>query len=77
MDSKKLEELSEKYKKQLQNLDTQGLKMLADDHTRALEYAKNGIEMVEPENLTDEYVETVANTMQSVAKMILEERGGV
>ena len=65
---------SEKYQKQLQGLNIATLSFIVSDRTRALEYAKKGIQEVEPENLTDEYVETVADEMQRVAKMFLEEK---
>ena len=44
------------------------------DRDQALEYAKKGIQEIEPENLTDEYIETLADEIQSIAKMIWEER---
>ena len=44
------------------------------DRDQALEYAKKGIQEIEPENLTDEYIETLADEIQSITKMIWEER---
>lgn len=69
-----LTDLSEQYKKQIDSLDDETLRMTIDDRGKALEYARKGIEQIEPEKLTDEYVEAVANEMQNIAKMILEER---
>ncbi len=74
MDANKIEELQEKYKKQFQNLDSEGLRQISTDRSKAEEYAKKGIETVEPKNLNYDYIQTVANTMQLVAKMLLEER---
>jgi len=57
-----------------QNLDTATLHIIMLDRDQALEYAKKGIQEIEPENLTDEYIETLADEIQSITKMIWEER---
>jgi hypothetical protein len=64
-----------RYKKQLESLDKEALKLVVDDHIKALEYANIGIRQVEPEKINDiDYLEQVANEMQKLAKMILESR---
>lgn len=69
-----LTKYSSEYKKQIQNLDNTTLHIIMSDRNQALEYAKKGIQEVEPENLTDEYVEDLASEMQRIAGMILRER---
>lgn len=44
------------------------------DRNQALEYARKGIQEIEPENLSDEYIEVVADEMQRIAGMIWTER---
>ncbi len=74
MDAKKIEKLASEYKKQLDKLDSETLRIMSEDRSKATEYARKGIQEVEPENLSEEYVQTVANDMQVIARMILEER---
>ena len=63
------------YKKKLANLDTETLRQVAQSHATAQQYAERGIGAVEPENLNERYIETIANEMQAIAKMVLKERG--
>ncbi len=74
MDAKKIEKLASEYKKQLDKLESETLQIMSGDRLKAVEYARKGIAEIEPENLNEEYVQTVANEMQVIAKMILEER---
>jgi hypothetical protein len=69
-----LEKDKQKIEKQLENLDKETLEKLAKDLSIALEYARKGILRNEPENLSDEYVKTLAREMQAIAKMRLKER---
>lgn len=74
MDPKNIQKLSEEYKQQLEKLDSETLEIIYNDHSKALEYAKKGIEMIEPEKLSDKYINELAYEMQAVAKMVLTER---
>lgn len=66
---------NKKYKKQVDQLSTQMLKIIAEDHIRALEEAYKGVKREEPERSNDvEYVQAQADAMQSLAKIILEDR---
>ncbi len=69
-----MDELKKKYQAQIEQLDSDNLKIILSDREKALEYAKKGIEQIEPKKLTPEHIESIANEMQIVAKMILEER---
>ncbi len=63
----------ERYKAQIDSLDKETLKLMVEDHIKALEYARKGIEEKEPEKVNDvEYLEAIANGMQKLAKIILE-----
>ncbi len=64
---------NEFYKKHLESLGKETLKLIVDDHMKALKYADIGIRQVEPEKINDiNHLEYVANEMQKLAKMILE-----
>ncbi len=69
-----MDELKKKYQAQIEQLDSDNLKIILADREKALECAKKGIEHIEPEKLTPEHIESIANEMQIVAKMILKER---
>lgn len=64
----------DRYKKQIQILGSEALRIVLEDRTKALEYARKAIEEKEPNNVTEEYIEIVANGMQKLAKIILEKR---
>lgn len=64
----------ESYKTFFQRLRSESLRRIIRDRSTALEYARKGIKRMEPEKLTDGYLEIVADNMQKVAKMILEKR---
>jgi hypothetical protein len=75
MDNRKVEEIADVYRKQIQNLDSESLKSIAEDHSKALEYVKKGIELTNwDKSLTEENIEAIANEMQLVAQMVLKER---
>lgn len=74
MRSKHIEEISSKYKQEIQKLNSEGLRVLSKDRSRAIEYAKKGIEEIEPEKLNDDYIRAVASEMQIIANLVLEER---
>ncbi len=62
------------YKEQTQKLDDKTLSFLFTNRSIAIEYARMYIEKAEPEKLTEEYTNIVANGMQFMAKTVLEER---
>ncbi len=47
---------------------------LISDRDQAVELARKTVEEFEPENLTDDYIEVVADAMQELAQKVLEER---
>jgi uncharacterized Zn finger protein len=64
----------ESYKQQIAKLSNENLNIILTDRKKALEYARKGILQVDKENLNDDYIEVVADGMQDLALMILEER---
>lgn len=77
MKSKKslLENLPDSYKKQIKRFSSEGLQIMFQNRAKALEYAKKTIEKFSPEDLNEEYVGKVADGMQILARIVLEERG--
>lgn len=69
-----MDDLIRKFQDQIEKLDSDSLRDVVKDRQKALELAKRGIEQVEPKKLTHEHIESIANELQIVAKMILEER---
>ena len=69
-----MDKLKKAYQAQIEQLDSDNLKIILEDREKALQYARKGIEQIEPEKLIPEHIESIANEMQIVAKMILEER---
>lgn len=69
-----MDELKRKYQSQIENLDSEPLREIVENRERAVEAARKGIEMVEPDKLTPEHIEAIANEIQIIGKMILEER---
>jgi hypothetical protein len=67
---------NDKYKQQVQGLDTAKLKSLAQDSTysKTLIYAKEAIKRTQPEKLTEKYIEQVASGMKNMAKMLIKKR---
>lgn len=65
---------TKKFQAQIEKLESEDLREVVKSRQKALELAKRGIEQVEPKKLTHEHIESIANELQIVAKMILEER---
>lgn len=65
---------SDKYKEQIEQLSTETIVRLAGNRQDALDQARKLLEKNYPNDLTDENIEAVADEMQTVAKMIWEER---
>lgn len=64
-----------RYKKQIALLSTKILKIIAEDHVRALVEAHKGIKQEEPERVNDlEYLEAMADGMQELAQAVLKNR---
>lgn len=74
MASSSLKKTRDSIEKQLQTLNTETIKLLAEDHSKAQEYIKIGRELTNAEELTDKQTEGMANEMMIIAKMILAER---
>jgi hypothetical protein len=62
------------YKRQIQKLDTEGIKRIFTDRSDALKFAKEGIEKIDPQNHNNEDVDSIANEMQLFARLLFEER---
>ena len=69
-----MDELRKKYQAEIEKLESEDLREIAENRERALEQARKAVEQVEPERLTPDHIEAMANEMQIIAKMILEER---
>lgn len=66
---------NKRYKDQITQLDNELLESIANNHIRALEEAWKGIKQEEPERIDDiEYLQAMADGMQSLAQKVLEER---
>lgn len=65
---------SEKYKEQIDQLSTETIVRLAGNREAALELAQKIIETDSSEDLSAEYLNAVADEVQSLAKMIWKER---
>ena len=66
---------NDKYKKLVNGLSSQTLKLVAEDHLRALKEARRGIAEMEPQKTNDmEYLEAQAEAMQTFAKNLLAKR---
>ncbi|HUD45156.1 MAG TPA: hypothetical protein VMR41_06435 [Patescibacteria group bacterium] len=66
---------NEMYKKVIDKLSSETLRVIADDHNRALKEAKKGIDLAEPEKVNDlRHLKVVANGMQELARSLLEKR---
>lgn len=64
----------ERYKKFFHRFRSETLRRVLKDRSTALECARRGIKAVEPDKLTDRYVESIADLMQNIARIILEKR---
>ncbi len=66
---------NKKYKKQVDRLSTEILKIIMEDHIRALEEAYKGVKQQEPERVNDiEYLEAMADEMQKLSRTVLSRR---
>ncbi len=76
MSSKKslIENLPEIYKSQIEKLSNEVLKIISQSREKALEYATIGINQTEPEKNNEEHVALIADSMQVLARIILDER---
>lgn len=64
-----------RYKAIIDSLSTETLEIIANDHQRALEKARKGIQQEEPEKVDDvEYLEDMASAMQKIAQAELKNR---
>lgn len=73
----KLEEIlkDKRYKGRIEALKSEDLQIIAKDELKALELARKGIDEIEPEKKKDlEYLYSVTHGMQSLARLILENR---
>lgn len=71
-----IQKVSDEIKKQLQILDNETLQTIYGDHLIAVEYITKGIQTLQtPINLGDEEIDKLAHEMQSIALMLLSERG--
>ena len=77
MKSKKsrLDTLPEIYKKKFKRINSETYKRLFYSREKALVQARKTIEELEPENLNEEHIVKVADGMQALARIVLEERG--
>jgi len=66
--------LHDYYGKQIRKFTTETFKILANERDKTVEQARKAIKDFEPEKLTDEYVEKVADGMQELAREMLNER---
>jgi len=68
--------LSDKrYTKQIEKISDKSLQLIAEDPIRALKEAHKGVKKVEPERVNDlEYLQALADAMQSFAKALLGKR---
>ncbi len=68
---------NKRYKEQIDKLSSETLQLISNDDLQALEAAQKGIRQEEPEKLDDtEYLQTVADVMQKLARRVLKEREG-
>lgn len=66
---------NKRYKKIVDQLSNETLKIVANNRLRALKEAQRGIAKEEPEKVDDmEYLEAQADVMQNFAKSLLEKR---
>lgn len=66
--------LHDYYSRQIRKFTTETFRILADERDKALEQARKAIKDFEPEKLTNEYVEKVADGIQELARKMLAER---
>jgi len=64
----------ERYKKPVQRLGSETLRLILKDRSKAREYAKKNIDKKISDDLKDEYIEMMVDGMQTLAETILEKR---
>lgn len=66
---------NKKYRDQIDQISSEKLKIIAEDHMRALEEANNGIKQFEPKKINDiKYLQDLADGMQKLAQKVLKKR---
>ena len=63
------------FKERLEEFKDETLLIMFENRKIAREYAKKSIQSTEPEKFNEEYIEKVADGLQVLARMALEERG--
>ncbi|NMC35457.1 hypothetical protein GYA49_00255 [Candidatus Beckwithbacteria bacterium] len=66
----------EVFLKKFSCIHSQTFKKILESRVVALKYAKIGLEEKDPENLTPDNIEKVADILESVARIILKKREG-
>lgn len=74
MKTKSLDEVRDEIEKQLQNLNPETLKLLAEDHKKAEEYIEIGRKVSGGKKLDADQIEMIANEMQNLARLELKQR---
>jgi len=64
----------ERYKKRIQKLSSETLRILIKDPLKARKYVQKNIDKSVPNNLKDEYIKMMIEAMQEFAKIVLEKR---
>ena len=64
-----------RYKRRIQKLSSETLRLILKDPSKAYEYARKNIDKTIADNLKSEYIEMMVDGMQVLAKAILKERG--
>lgn len=66
---------NKQYDKQISEISNENLRIIAENHIRALEEARKGIKLKEPDkNDNVDYLEYLADGMQKLAQKVLEKR---
>lgn len=63
-----------RYKKRVQKLSSETLRIILKDPSKARKYAQKNIDKTIPDNLRNEYLKMMVEAMQELAKTILEKR---
>ena len=65
----------ERYKKRIQRLSSETLRLILKDSSKAYEYARKNVDKTIATHLKSEYIEMMVDGMKVLAKAILKERG--
>lgn len=71
MSNKDIIELSTKYQKQLQDLDARTLELIFKDHAKAVEYARKGVKIIDPDFLMEGDEERYLSLRQKLPEQVL------